>query len=208
MQSLQCTFKPDSGHSMNAAFLTIEKWASLQVKVPKSSTLSFVSLSCTLTTWWMNELMDLPIFHGQHSSNTQIQMKIMYYWAAWHSITQIWEQQYREMGPCSGKKMKGDLLALLSESLYSSQHYCLAKQGQPTMLHWWAQNKSATWANNSAGLKHQWRTQAVDKIRHLRNYLCQTSSHVVHESTVETSSTTPNFVVLELWEFVLNSFCK
>lgn len=37
--------------------------------------------------------MDLPIFHGRHPCNTQIQMKRMCYWVVRKSITQIWEQQ-------------------------------------------------------------------------------------------------------------------
>jgi len=65
--------------------------------------------------------MDLPICHGQHSSNKQIQMKRICYWDVWQSITQIWEQQWGNMGPYCGKW--NDLLALLPESLYSSQHH-------------------------------------------------------------------------------------
>ena len=50
--------------------------------------------------------------------------------------------------PFSGGKKKkieeeDDLLASLPESLYSSQHHVVS----PTMLHCWAQNKSATHAN-------------------------------------------------------------
>lgn len=71
----------------------------------------------------MNELMDLPIFHGQRSSNTQIQMERMCYLKCGAVNYTIWEQQQRETGPYCVKGEWGDLLALLPESLYSSQHH-------------------------------------------------------------------------------------
>lgn len=63
--------------------------------------------------------MNLPIFHGQHSNNTQIQMKRMCYLEMWQSITQR-ESNDREKWALPAGSGEDDLLAVLSE-LHSSQ---------------------------------------------------------------------------------------
>lgn len=63
-------FKLKAAHAINAAFYGNREMVITSSESAGNSTLFFGSRSCTLTTWWMDELMDLPIFHGQHSSNT------------------------------------------------------------------------------------------------------------------------------------------
>lgn len=139
--------------------------------------------------------MDLPIFHGRHSSNTQIQMKRVYYWAVWHSMTPIWEQHLKRRGKKiwsrHEKEKRGDLLSSLSESLYSRQHHVvLPKQGQPTMLHCVRKNKSATRADNNAGLnRHVENSSSTNKTP---NSLIAPEGHVAHEGTAVARETQNN----------------
>lgn len=89
--------------------------------------------------------MNLPIFHGRLSSNKQIQVRRMCYSRLHQS-----EQQRGRNGAVQWKL--GFISLAIREFVFQPTSCCLAKQGQPTMLHCGAQNKSATQANNNAGL--------------------------------------------------------
>lgn len=124
------------------------EWKCLGFSPPSVS-----SLSCTLTTWWRSKLMDLPIFHGQHSINKQIQMK---------------RTSYRDVRLCRSESNNVEKWALTVEtkgviyqplvpdSLYSRQHHVTPPNEASQRC--WAQNKSAARANNNAGLSFQQRT--------------------------------------------------
>lgn len=78
---------------LNAAFYDNREVVITSTESAGGSTLSFGSRSCTVSQRWRNKLIDLPIFHGQRSNNTQIQMKSMCYWVLLKLFTQIGEQQ-------------------------------------------------------------------------------------------------------------------
>lgn len=114
------------------------------------------------------DLMDLPIFHGRHSSHTQIQIwkekKRTYYWAVRHSITPICQQIFLsfsffffKIGSSREKEKRGDLLdwRIPAYNLCSRQHHVVLPNGAgQTMLHRERNNKSAAPADNDGGLNH------------------------------------------------------
>lgn len=89
------------------------------------------------------------------------------------------------------KEKRGELLSSLSESLYSCQHHVvLPKQGQPTMLHCVRKNKSATRADNNAGLnRHVENSSSTNKTP---NSLIAPEGYVAHEGKAVARETQNN----------------
>lgn len=123
MHCLPWTFKVFAAHPIKAAFMAIEKWASLQVKVSQVQPLRLVVCHAQWqhdgwTNWWT-----YPFFMVGTLVTHKYKWEECVIGGVRKSITQFWEQQWREMGLCSWEEEEGDLLALLPESLYSSQHH-------------------------------------------------------------------------------------
>lgn len=108
-----------------------------------------VSLSCTLATWWMNELMDLPIFHDRHSSDKQIQIKTMHNYYSVYSIQWYKSESCRieKFGIALERSSEGGVEWFLLASTMLSCQMC-----QPAALHIWNPLPA-----NSAGPTHRQR---------------------------------------------------
>lgn len=130
--------------------------------------------------------MDLPIFHGRHSSNTQIQTERVYYWAVWHSMTPIWEQHLKrrkkELDLAVKRRREAIYWARCQKvcTLASAMLSCQNKASQQccTVCE---KNKSATRADNNTGLnRHVENPSSTNKTL---NSLIVPEGHVAHEGT-------------------------